>query len=106
LGLVDSGLTEDRYVSGIEYKEVTNLPRGVKSDTVGGLFVVHHSALAVFDPDGDDDPRQASSWPVHEVGRNSDVFDAEAGRLMKADSKVSFFSSHLHANGIDTEGRL
>ena len=48
LGQVDSGLTEDRYVSAIEYKEVNDLPRGVKSDTVGGLFVVHHSAMAVF----------------------------------------------------------
>lgn len=106
LGQVDSGLTEDRYVSAIEYKEVNDLPRGVKSDTVGGLFVVHHSAMAVFGPERDDDPNDARSWPVHEVGRNADVFDEQAGRLMKADSKVLFPSTHLHANGIDTTARI
>ncbi len=106
LGQVDSGLTEDRYVSAIEYKEVNDLPRGVKSDTVGGLFVVHHSAMAVFGPDRKDDPNEARLWPVHEVGRNADVFDERAGRLMRADSKVMFPSTHVHANGIDTNARI
>ena len=45
LGQVETGLTEDRYVAAVEYKERNDLPRGVRSDTVGGLFVVHHSAL-------------------------------------------------------------
>jgi hypothetical protein len=45
-------------------------------------------------------------FPVHEVGRNADVFDAEAGRLMPANSTVVFNSVHLHANGVDTKARL
>lgn len=104
LGQVDSGLTEDRYVAAIEYKERNDLPRGVKSDTVGGLFVVHHSALTTMGPD--DGPREAFTWPVHEVGRNADVFDAEAGPILKAGAKLIFPSTHLHANGTNTNARL
>ena len=105
LGQSETGLTEDRYVAAIEYKERNDLPRGVKSDTVGGLFVVHHSALFVLGPDEDPGPLR-NSWPVHEVGRNADIFDAEAGRLMKADSTLMFPSTHLHANGIDTKAYI
>ena len=104
LGEVESGLTEDRYVAAIEYKERNDLQRGVRSDTVGGLFVVHHSALYTLGPDAE--PSDVESWPVHEVGRNADVFDAQAGRLLEAGTTVLFPSTHLHANGTDTTARL
>ena len=104
LGEVESGLAEDRYVAAIEYKERNDLQRGVRSDTVGGLFVVHHSALYTLGPD--DEPSDVVSWPVHEVGRNADVFDAQAGRLIEAGTTVLFPSTHLHANGTDTTARL
>ncbi|MCY4635355.1 MAG: hypothetical protein OXG04_12765 [Acidobacteria bacterium] len=104
LGEVESGLTEDRYVAAIEYKERNDLQRGVRSDTVGGLFVVHHSALYTLGPD--DEPSDVVSWPVHEVGRNADVFDAQAGRMLEAGTTVLFPSTHLHANGTDTTARL
>jgi hypothetical protein len=104
LGEADSGLTEDRYVAAIEYKERNDLQRGVRSDTVGGLFVIHHSALTTMGPD--DGPRESYQWPVHEVGRNADMFDAEAGPLLKAGTKLIFPSTHLHSNGTDTNARL
>ena len=104
LGEAETGLTEDRYVAAIEYRERNDLQRGVKSDTVGGLFVVHHAVFYSFAPD--DDANDATQWPVHEVGRNADVFDAEAGRLLKGGSKLLFPSTHLHANGTDTIARL
>ena len=104
LGQSPTGLTEDRYVAAVEYKERNDLPRGVRSDTVGGLFVVHHSALYTMVED--DDPSAATIWPVHEVGRNADVFDADAGRLLRAESMVLFPSTHLHANGTDTRAQL
>ena len=103
LGTVESGLTEDRYVAAIEYKERNNMERGVRSDTVGGLFVVHHSALYIKGPEEDD---ALVSWPVHEVGRNADVFDEKAGRLLKAGSQVIFPTTHLHANGTDVRAHL
>jgi len=104
LGEVESGLTEDRYVAAIEYKERNDLQRGVRSDTVGGLFVVHHSALYTLGPDAE--PRDFVSWPVHEVGRNADVFDEQAGRLLEAGTTVLFPSTHLHANGTDTRAHI
>ena len=104
LGQSPSGLTEDRYVAAVEYKERNDLERGVRSDTVGGLFVVHHSALYTMVEDGD--PAAATIWPVHEVGRNADIFDDNAGRLLAAGSTLLFPSTHLHSNGTDTRARI
>ena len=104
LGQSPSGLTEDRYVAAVEYKERNDLDRGVRSDTVGGLFVVHHSALYTM-AEGDD-PAAATIWPVHEVGRNADVFDERAGRLLAAGSMLLFPSTHLHSNGTDTRAHI
>lgn len=103
LGSTPTGLVEDRYVAAIEYKEVTEAKGEQIRTTVGGLFTVHHAALISSDPEN---PRATLSWPVHEVGRNADVFDAEAGRLLKAGSELSFFSTHLHSGGADTKGRI
>ncbi len=104
LGQSETGLTEDRYVAAIEYKERNDLPRGVRSDTVGGLFIVHHSALYSLAEGAD--PGDARMWPVHEVGRNADVFDEKAGRLLEAGSTLLFPTTHLHANGTDTRAHL
>ena len=107
LGQSETGLTEDRYVAAIEYKERNDLRRGVRSDTVGGLFVVHHSALYSI-VTGEDGAAQAPprTWPVHEVGRNADVFDENAGRLLEAGSTLLFPTTHLHANGTDTRAHI
>ena len=104
LGQSATGLTEDRYVAAVEYKERNDLPRGGRSDTVGGLFVVHHSALYSMVDGGD--PAAAKIWPVHEVGRNADVFDEQAGRPLEAGSTLLFPSTHLHSNGIDTRAHI
>lgn len=104
LGSSETGLAEDRYVAAIEFKERNDLQRGVRSDTVGGLFVVHHSALFSF-PSGEERGRPRT-WPVHEVGRNADVFDEDAGRLLEAGSTLFFPTTHLHANGIDTRAHI
>ena len=104
LGQADSGLTEDRYVAAIEYRERNNVERGVKADTVGGLFVIHHSSVATIGPE--DSMRSLHIWPVHEVGRNADVFDEAAGVMLKAGSTLMFSSTHLHSNGTDATARL
>ena len=110
IGEVPTGLTEDRYVAAMEYKEITESSEGEIRATVGGLFVVHHATLGVTDPNPDpneDDPLAAQRrWPTHEVGRNADIFDPEAGKIMKAGSKLQFNSMHLHANGADTRAHL
>ena len=104
IGAVDIGLDEDRYISAIEYKERSTAKGPSTRDTVGGLFVVHHAILSVVEPDGQGS--QPGTFPVHEVGRNADFFDAEAGREIKAGSKLAFVSMHLHSNGTETDARL
>ena len=104
LAAVPTGLAEDRYISAIEIKEVNDSRNKVGRATVGGLFVFHHALMSVITADGR--PDGLGGWPVHEVGRNADVFDADAGRLLRAGSNVAFPSVHLHANGKDTEAHL
>ena len=112
IGESPTGLSEDRYVSALEFKEVTEARVGTARNTVGGLFVVHHAALGVVAPDEDknEDVNVVTSrfgrWPVHEVGRNADFFDAAAGKLIKAGSKLVFDNVHLHSNGADTTAHL
>ena len=102
IGAVPLGLTEDRYVSALEYREHSTSESAPARDTVGGLFVIHHAIPIIVDEDGD----QVGNWPVHEVGRNADFFEADAGRLIKAGSTLVFPSVHLHSNGADTTARL
>ena len=108
-GETPSGLTEDRYVAALEFKEVTESRAAGGRDTVGGLFVFHHAVLAVVDPGADDavqERQRLGGWPTHEVGRNADFFDPDAGRLMPAGATVVFPNGHLHSNGADTTARL
>jgi mono/diheme cytochrome c family protein len=103
LAPVPTGLTEDRYVAAMEIKEVNDSRDKPGRATVGGLFVFHHAVLGVIGPEG----RPAGGgWPVHEVGRNADIFDSQAGKRLPAGSSMAFPSVHLHANGKDTRATL
>ncbi|MQA29936.1 MAG: hypothetical protein GEU82_08875 [Luteitalea sp.] len=99
-----TGLAEDRYVAALEIKEVNDVPKdGAGRATVGGRYVVHHMIWGTDRGGGDG---VNLPWPVHEVGRNADVFDPQAGRLLKAGSIIVTDSVHLHSNGRDTSSRL
>ena len=93
-----TGLEEDRYVSAVQFKEVSDVQGGI-----GGKFIFHHAVHAMLDGEGQ--PSQTIGGP-HEVGRNAEVFDALAGRLLKAGSQLVFPSVHMHANGEDTTAHL
>ncbi len=114
---VPTRLTEDRYVAAVEIKEVNDIPKaGTGRDTVGGRYVVHHMiwstrVLSEVSETAELTELLASDtnvtpWPVHEVGRNADIFDEQAGRLLKAGSSVVSNSVHLHSNGRDTKAHL
>jgi hypothetical protein len=104
LAEVPTGLTEDRYVAAVEMKEVNDLDKTADRQTIGGRFVVHHLIWSAI---GDGNSRgDGESWPIHEVGRNADFFDPDAGKLLKAGSKLVFPSVHLHAAGSDTQARV
>jgi mono/diheme cytochrome c family protein len=107
IGLVPTGLTEDRYVSAVEVREVNDIPKSGPTKTVGGRYVFHHmtysSVLLGERGSGDE---LASSWPIHEVGRNADIFPPEAGRLLQGNSALALTAGHLHANGRETNAHL
>ncbi len=42
IGLVPTGLTEDRYVASVEVREVNDIPADVEATTVGGRYIFHH----------------------------------------------------------------
>jgi hypothetical protein len=107
IGLVPTGLTEERYVSAVEVREVNDIPTTGATNTVGGRYVFHHmtySSVIMGDKASGDE--LASSWPIHEVGRNADLFPPEAGRLLQANSALSLSAGHLHSNGRETKAHL
>ena len=111
-GEVPSGLTEDRYVSAIQMREITDSVEGDARQTVGGRFIIHHMGFIAGAGDLQQDIAEGGFAAgvvsgLHEVGRNEDVLDPEAGPLMKAGSKLTFgLTNHLHANGRHTKAHL
>jgi hypothetical protein len=102
-GLIPTGLTKDRYVEALEIREVNDVPKNVQTKTVGGRFVFHHMTYTSTAPDG---AGGGTSWPIHEIGRNADLFPPEAGRLLAANSVLSLSAGHVHPNGRVTKSHL
>ncbi len=42
IGLVPTGLLEDRYVMAVQVREVNDIPADAASSTVGGRWMWHH----------------------------------------------------------------
>ena len=107
---VPVGLDEDRYVKSVEIVEVNDVDNqaGTGRETVGGRYIFHHMiwSTAQLDENGDRIEDTVTSWPVHEVGRNPDLFDPYGGRLLRAGTYIYSDSVHLHSNGLDTTGHL
>jgi hypothetical protein len=107
-------LDEDRYVMSVEIREVNDIDRtDTGRETVGGRYIFHHMIWSTRVLGESDDPTladvddsEATGWPVHEVGRNPDLFDPDAGRLLRAGSSVVSNSVHLHSSGRDTRAKL
>ena len=103
VGLVPTGLIEDRYVMSVEVREVNDIPKTEGTKTVGGRYVFHHMTYQSVVPGKTE---VSTSWPIHEIGRNPDQFPADAGRLLAAGSVLDLSASHVHANGHDTKAHL
>ncbi len=93
--VVDPGLTEDRYIQGIEVKPIK------------GFRAVHHVTTSMkHDDDADDgDNVQGAFLNEYALGKNADMFPDGAGRLIKAGTKINF-NLHLHAIGQDTPANV
>ena len=101
-----TGLTEDRYVKSVEVREVNDYDPSEVRETVGGRFVFHHMIYSTRVTEGGNPFAPATTWPVHEVGRNADIFDTNGGRLLRAGTSIVSNSLHLHSNGRDTNAHL
>jgi mono/diheme cytochrome c family protein len=108
VGTIPTGLTEDRYVAAVEVREVNDIPRTGQTTTVGGRYVWHHQTYSSIVPGerGGAGDEGGTSWPIHEVGRNPDIFPPESGRLLAANSSLSLSAAHIHANGRETKAHL
>jgi len=111
VGNTPTGLTEDRYLKSVEFKEVseyTSKKPPVGAGTIGSLFVIHHANVGIGkaddagDPTADEDTSAISGdrLPIHEVGRNGDVFPDDAAKLLPANSALIFDNLHIHASGV------
>ena len=92
--LVDTGLTEDRWVRGVEVRP-----------SVRGRQIVHHALarLVQQEESGDFNPAidfsgRGAFLTEFAVGKNGDVFRENTGKLMKADSAISY-DIHYHSVG-------
>ena len=108
-----TGLTEDRWVKSVEIREENDVDAGSDGGrkTVGSRYVFHHMIWTAGVPGAqitaaDFGEGSSGVWPVHEVGRNADIFPDNAAKLLKAGSVLNLYSSHLHSNGRDTKSRL
>ena len=103
-------ISEDRYVKSVEIVEVNDVDAsaGTGRETVGGRFIFHHMiwSTAELDENGERVADSVTGWPVHEVGRNPDIFDQDGGRLLRAGTSIVSDSVHMHSNGKDTTGHL
>ena len=84
---IDPHFTEDMYVQAVE----------TKPDL--GFKVVHHATTNLIE-DPEEDP-VGLFLNEYAVGKNADMFPDNAGRLIKAGSKMHF-NLHLHPNGEET----
>src|SRR5438105_1299008 len=93
--LADTGLTEDRYIQGVEVI------------TTKGFRSVHHVTTSMkHEDDADDgDNVQGSFLNEYALGKNADVFPEGAGRLIKAGTKINF-NLHLHSTGTETPANV
>src|SRR5260370_42625576 len=90
--LVDPGLTEDRYVKGVQIIPVKGFP------------VIHHIRTSIVEPaaetvhsgklDDTDGSLEVGEQGVvlneNAIGKKGDVFPEGSGRLIKAGTKINF----------------
>jgi len=109
VGLIPTGLTEDRYVAAIQVREVNDIPVDAGNTTVGGRYIFHHltyTSGALTEEGTAIKQDDVVSWPIHEVGRNPDIFPEKAGRILHANSALHLEAAHMHSNGRETTAYL
>jgi hypothetical protein len=96
--IVDPHLTEDRYLMAVEGRPLE------------GFDVVHHLTINAVAPGSDDatlgdGASQGVFLTNYALGKNGDVYANDAGRLLKAGSKINF-NTHFHSIGQERKVRI
>ena len=93
-----TGLTEDRYVSAVEIKEISARAAAPVASSSSITRSTHWSTQkgAVAGTIGS----------PHEVGRNAEILEPEAAYKLKAGAQLLWPSVHMHANAEDTTAHL
>ena len=93
--IIETGLTEDRWVTGME----------VRPSMGGGRRVTHHAVVYLQQEEAPGDfqevvdvPGRGSYLTEFAVGKIGDVFRENTGKLMKAGSRIAF-DNHYHSVG-------
>jgi len=92
-----TGLNEERYVAAMQVLEISDAEGGT-----GGNFIYHHAVFGASDPNR----RTTGFWPVHEVGRNAEYFDAQAAPRLGAGAQFMVASAHMHSTDRTTTAHL
>jgi hypothetical protein len=106
MGKTPLGLTVDRHARSAEFMEVRDIKMGKATMNLNNRWVFHHAVVSLSGPDevvedGEDSGEDNSTGlPIHEVGRNGDVFPDDAGKLMPAGGFLNWGNMHIHASGI------
>ena len=98
--LVETGLTEDRWVRGVEVRP-----------SIRGRRIVHHALARVVQQEEPDDFTPAVDFSGRgafltefAVGKNGDVFRENTGKLLKAGAGISY-DIHYHSVGEEITDR-
>ena len=97
------GLTEERHAMSAEFHEIdSKMVRGT-SAALNGRYIIHHATTSISGPDEIEEEADGEnatglgSLPIHEVGRNGDVFPLEAGKMLPAGGFINWGSMHIHS---------
>jgi len=96
--VTETGMTEARWVRAIEIKPVKPEYRKVVHHVLTLLEQQEDSGITGLAHEAHDVQRSAGLFMEWAVGKTGEIFNADAGKLMLADSKIRW-EIHLHAIG-------
>jgi hypothetical protein len=119
-GNTPTGLTEDRWIAALEFKEFRPDETTRASGREGGgnnYFAIHHAVVGTRPQyaaplaAGTDDEREARRPAgvfsyTYEVGQNAQMYPADLGIKLPARSTVYFNNNHLHSIGKEVKVQL
>jgi hypothetical protein len=120
IGPTPTGLTEDRYIESVEFKEV-RLDGGPMGRVAGrkegdlNYFSVHHAGIREVHPDTDpggimrsaafDGKGDGNFYITYQLGANETVYPSDTGVLIKAGAQF-VYTVHLHSIGKEVQVQL